>query len=76
LIKVVNRGGDADTTGAIAGMLAGACYGIKSIPERWLKKLDKNIADMCIKQAEELLLLAPISIAKKKMSTHLTHQQA
>jgi ADP-ribosyl-[dinitrogen reductase] hydrolase len=27
LVDVVNRGGDADTTGAIAGMLAGAMYG-------------------------------------------------
>ena len=27
LVDVVNRGGDADTTGAIAGMLAGALYG-------------------------------------------------
>ena len=30
LIDVVNRGGDADTTGAIAGMLAGARYGLAS----------------------------------------------
>ena len=32
LIDVVNRGGDADTTGAIAGMLAGALYGPAALP--------------------------------------------
>jgi ADP-ribosyl-[dinitrogen reductase] hydrolase len=43
LIDVVNRGGDADTTGAIAGMLAGALYGTAEIPRRWLEKLDPEI---------------------------------
>jgi len=75
LIKVVNRGGDADTTGAIAGMLAGACYGVKSIPKRWLKKLDQNIADMCTTQAEDLLLLAPISIVSVKKIIPASHEQ-
>lgn len=35
LIDVVNRGGDADTNGAIAGCLLGALHGEASIPERW-----------------------------------------
>ncbi|MBI3184112.1 MAG: ADP-ribosylglycohydrolase family protein [Myxococcales bacterium] len=35
LIDVVNRGGDADTNGAIAGALLGAAYGEEAIPERW-----------------------------------------
>ena len=35
--------GDADTTGAICGMLAGAYYGIDSIPRRWLKKMDRKV---------------------------------
>lgn len=39
LISVVNLGGDADTTGAITGGIAGACYGFSSIPKRWLKKI-------------------------------------
>lgn len=58
LIDVVNRGGDADTTGAIAGMLAGACYGEEQIPRRWLKKLDKNVSKLCKSQAVELILRA------------------
>ena len=63
LIDVVNRGGDADTTGAIAGMLAGACYGTGAIPERWYRKLDKKIRELCLGQADALLALAPMSMA-------------
>ncbi|MCU7939650.1 MAG: ADP-ribosyl-[dinitrogen reductase] hydrolase [gamma proteobacterium symbiont of Bathyaustriella thionipta] len=58
LIDVVNRGGDADTTGAIAGMLAGACFGKKAIPIEWYNKLDANVKDACIKQAIDLFLLS------------------
>lgn len=57
LIDVVNRGGDADTTGAIAGMLAGALYGLDEIPEVWLKTLDANTRDACEAQACALLPL-------------------
>ena len=35
LIDVVNRGGDADTNGAIAGALLGAVRGERAIPARW-----------------------------------------
>ncbi len=43
LIGTVNQGGDADTTGAICGMLAGAYYGMQGIPQRWLKKMDRAV---------------------------------
>lgn len=43
LIGVVNQGGDADTTGAIAGMIAGAFYGIDALPQRWLRKLHPEV---------------------------------
>ena len=58
LVDVVNRGGDADTTGAIAGMLAGARYGLNSIPKRWLKALDPKISAECSAQAAALLTLS------------------
>ena len=58
LIDVVNRGGDADTTGAIAGMLAGARYGREAIPRRWLKALDDTTHLDCERQATALLKLA------------------
>ncbi|MBL8415398.1 MAG: ADP-ribosylglycohydrolase family protein, partial [Propionivibrio sp.] len=57
LIDVVNRGGDADTTGAIAGMLAGARYGLQAIPKRWLKALDATTSRQCEDQARELIAL-------------------
>lgn len=44
LIKAVNLGEDTDTTGAVFGQLAGAYYGEKAIPERWLSELwDKEL---------------------------------
>jgi len=58
LINVVNRGGDADTTGAIAGMIAGSLYGVESIPERWLKALNQDIKQVCEFQADALMSLA------------------
>ena len=39
LVKAVNLGDDADTTGAVYGQIAGAYYGIDAIPERWLEKI-------------------------------------
>ena len=38
-LLVVNLGDDADTTGAIYGQIAGAHYGVRSIPESWRHKL-------------------------------------
>ena len=52
------RGGDADATGAIASMLAGACHGMESIPKRWLESLNETITAQCSEQAVELLSLA------------------
>jgi ADP-ribosyl-[dinitrogen reductase] hydrolase len=58
LVDVVNRGGDADTTGAICGMLAGARYGLEAIPRRWLKALDPAVRAACEEQALALLAAA------------------
>jgi len=57
LIGVVNQGGDADTNGAIAGMLAGALYGYNSIPAKWIKKIDQKVLKDIRAQAEKLLEL-------------------
>ena len=38
-LKVVNLGDDADTTGAIFGQIAGAHYGVESIPAEWRQRL-------------------------------------
>lgn len=34
-LMAVNLGDDADTTGAIYGQIAGACYGESGIPDKW-----------------------------------------
>ncbi len=39
ILKAVNLGRDADTTGAVCGQIAGAYYGESGIPERWRSKL-------------------------------------
>ncbi|MXW98252.1 MAG: ADP-ribosylglycohydrolase family protein, partial [Acidimicrobiaceae bacterium] len=38
-LKVVNLGQDADTTGAIFGQIAGAHYGVESVPAHWRQRL-------------------------------------
>ncbi|HYQ93079.1 MAG TPA: ADP-ribosyl-[dinitrogen reductase] hydrolase [Candidatus Competibacteraceae bacterium] len=58
LVEIVNRGGDADTTSAIAGMIAGALYGVNAIPDTWLQTLDAVIRRRCLEQARQLLRLA------------------
>jgi ADP-ribosyl-[dinitrogen reductase] hydrolase len=58
LVETVNCGEDADTTGAIAGMLGGALYGASNIPQRWLDKLDLHVIDEICKQVDGLLSLS------------------
>lgn len=60
VVETVNQGGDADTTGAIAGMLAGATYGVENIPSRWLRKLDRKVYDEICQQTDALLARAPL----------------
>jgi ADP-ribosylglycohydrolase len=38
-LLAVNLGDDADTTGAVYGQIAGACYGADAIPKKWLDVL-------------------------------------
>jgi ADP-ribosyl-[dinitrogen reductase] hydrolase len=61
LIGVVNQGGDADTTGAIAGMIAGAFYGMGSLPRRWLRRLDPAVREAVIESADDLVNRAPLA---------------
>lgn len=60
LVATVNQGGDADTTGAVAGGLAGAYYGFDEIPRRWLKRLDKGVLGELLPLAERLATLSPL----------------
>jgi ADP-ribosyl-[dinitrogen reductase] hydrolase len=45
LLDVVNRGGDADTNGAITGALLGSMYGENRIPLRWREAVLNALQD-------------------------------
>lgn len=42
VLKAVNLGGDTDTTGCVAGGLAGVHYGFGAIPEKWVQALARH----------------------------------
>ena len=71
LIRVVNRGGDSDTTGAIAGQLAGALYGAQGIPSHWLRKLDPAITAAIREQTHKLLALSLPLLGSNETGTPL-----
>ncbi len=58
LIATVNQGDDADTTGALVGMLAGAQCGASKLPERWLHRLQADTVQAITEQTRGLLSLA------------------
>lgn len=57
LIKVVNRGNDADTVGAVAGALLGAYHGFSSIPQRWWDALGPDMTKRLTENTRGLLEL-------------------
>jgi ADP-ribosyl-[dinitrogen reductase] hydrolase len=67
LVRTVNLGGDADTTGALAGMLAGAEHGVAAIPSKWLRKLDRRAAEEIRRLTPQLLGLAAKSGAGSRV---------
>jgi ADP-ribosyl-[dinitrogen reductase] hydrolase len=60
LVAVVNQGGDADTTGAIAGAIAGGYYGPGELPRRWLRRLDAGVRAEIERLSERLVALSPL----------------
>jgi len=60
ITETVNMGGDADSSGALAGMLAGATYGAASIPQGWLRRLDPEVVAEIEAQTDRLLAVAGI----------------
>lgn len=42
VLAAANLGDDADTTAAIVGQLAGACYGIDAVPRRWRETVHRG----------------------------------
>lgn len=58
VIRTVNQGGDADTTGALAAMLAGATYGTAAIPRAWSSRLDERVKNEIAWQVPALQAIA------------------
>lgn len=58
VLDAVNRGDDADTTGALVGMLAGARCGAHALPRRWLARLQRSVVQAVTDQASALVALA------------------
>ncbi|MBK7001420.1 MAG: ADP-ribosyl-[dinitrogen reductase] hydrolase [Rhodoferax sp.] len=58
MVATVNQGDDADTTGALVGMLAGARCGASRLPQRWLHRLNKPTVQAITHQTKGLLALA------------------
>jgi ADP-ribosyl-[dinitrogen reductase] hydrolase len=58
LVATVNQGDDADTTGALVGMLAGARCGAAKLPQRWLRRLQPATVQAITEQTAALLALA------------------
>ena len=58
LVATVNQGDDADTTGALVGMLAGARCGASRLPQRWLHRLQPATVQAITDQTSGLLALA------------------
>jgi ADP-ribosyl-[dinitrogen reductase] hydrolase len=42
IIMAVNRGGDADTIGAVTGAIVGARFGESELPDRWVDAIDET----------------------------------
>jgi ADP-ribosyl-[dinitrogen reductase] hydrolase len=61
LVMAVNRGGDADTVGAIVGGIAGAYYGPSAIPKRWRRALDAHVERETTLLGRELVRSSPIA---------------
>ena len=58
MLATVNQGDDADTTGALLGMLAGARCGASRLPLRWLERLQCATVQAITVQTRALLDLA------------------
>lgn len=52
IIAAVNHSGDSDSTGAIAGNIAGASLGLRAIPKKYLEALE--LKDVILELADDL----------------------
>jgi ADP-ribosyl-[dinitrogen reductase] hydrolase len=64
LVATVNQGGDADTTGAIVGAIAGAFYGPEQIPRDWIRRLSPELREELCTLADRLVDICPLVSVK------------
>jgi len=57
----VNHGGDADTTGAITGMIGGALYDPTALPRRWVRRMDAHLFAELATHTDRLVELSPLA---------------
>ncbi len=72
ILIAVNHDGDSDSTGAIAGNLLGAMYGVKSIPNEWLAPLE--LRDVITEVAEDLYQFKDWEIGEYSTNHDLNQQ--
>lgn len=65
LITATSLGGEAESVGAVTGMLAGATYGLSAIPSRWLRPLAWR--DTIVGTSQQLL---PTSVSYPARPVH------
>ena len=63
VLKAVNLGDDADTTGAIAGQLAGAYFGASAIPQHWREQVWRGAQ---LEELAEALLATPVVLHRTR----------
>ncbi|MFT4038088.1 MAG: ADP-ribosylglycohydrolase family protein [Thermomicrobiales bacterium] len=56
IVQAVSLGDDADSTGAVAGALAGAAYGVEALPARWRERV--QFREELAAEADRLLALS------------------
>lgn len=64
LLATVNQGEDADTTGALVGMLAGARCGAQALPRHWKRQLAPAVVQAVTDQASALVALSLARLAR------------
>lgn len=67
VILAVNHSGDSDSTGAIAGNLAGTLYGAEAIPDRWTTTAELH--DEILVVADDLFALQAGTLDLESEST-------
>ena len=67
LVATVNQGGDADTTGAIAGAIAGAFYGPTQLPSHWVAKLAPELVSEIRDLSGRLVARSPLGLSQPVM---------